>query len=465
VADVETRTVPGTSPDDDEHTRRLDPLLDELVAMLSRCGEYNRFVQDKAAEAMKEVEADRIKRADDASIGARSVRSDSVSSTSGLRPNSELQMLVMDTAMQYIRLEQHFMTESLHLAIRIDEHDGTEGSSSSMVEDCFFVLRKCGERAVATHNIQVIQAMVMAINEGLSSVLKTALVNYVRNKEAAAANAKVVDAFTNLGGGAAPEHANSSMHAAYVALNNLEVSSKHSLKLKECLEAGLEEGASDLDDSMADLQRQQLEPLLADLGEIAVDFEQTVDGGQSELWSSKQQNLQSVLDGLATVNCQLSESQHDANQAENLWVQQVIDALGSQSNSLKSKLTPGNTEGVIQKMVLFVVQRVETLVTSKQFNQLGGLQLDRDVRSLLGFFKGVTSIPVRDKFSRLTQIACILSMERPQEVEQYWGTSAQGWTLANDEVIKVLKLRVDFSADEIVQVSLNKSAHDRDVGF
>lgn len=35
------------------------------------------------------------------------------------------------------------------------QHDGTEGSSSSMVEDCFFVLRKCGERAVATHNIQV----------------------------------------------------------------------------------------------------------------------------------------------------------------------------------------------------------------------------------------------------------------------------------------------------------------------
>ena len=48
-----------------------------------RCGEYNRFVQDKAAEAMKEVEADRIKRADDASIGARSVRSDSLSSTTG----------------------------------------------------------------------------------------------------------------------------------------------------------------------------------------------------------------------------------------------------------------------------------------------------------------------------------------------------------------------------------------------
>ena len=39
------------------------------------------------------------------------------------------------------------------------QHDGTEGSSSSMVEDCFFVLRKCGERAVATHNIQVSQIL------------------------------------------------------------------------------------------------------------------------------------------------------------------------------------------------------------------------------------------------------------------------------------------------------------------
>ena len=61
------------------------------------------------------------------------------------------------------------------------------------------------------------------------------------------------------------------------------------------------QGACDLDDSTAELQRQQLEPLLADLGEIAVDFQQTVDGGQSELWSSKQPNLQSVFAATACL--------------------------------------------------------------------------------------------------------------------------------------------------------------------
>jgi hypothetical protein len=38
------------------------------------------------------------------------------------------------------------------------------------------------------------------------------------------------------------------------------------------------------------------------------------------------------------------------------------------------------------------------------FSQLGGLQLDRDVRSLVAAAGELTSRPVRDKFARLTQV-------------------------------------------------------------
>lgn len=44
--------------------------------------------------------------------------------------------------------------------------------------------------------------------------------------------------------------------------------------------------------------------------------------------------------------------------------------------------------------------------------QLGGLQLDRDLRSLLGYLSSLTPWPVRDKFARLSQIATILSLEK-----------------------------------------------------
>lgn len=38
------------------------------------------------------------------------------------------------------------------------------------------------------------------------------------------------------------------------------------------------------------------------------------------------------------------------------------------------------------------------------FSQLGGLQLDRDIRSLVAAAGELTTKPVRDKFARLTQV-------------------------------------------------------------
>lgn len=41
----------------------------------------------------------------------------------------------------------------------------------------------------------------------------------------------------------------------------------------------------------------------------------------------------------------------------------------------------------------------------QSFTQLGGLQLDRDVRSLVAAAGELTTKPVRDKFARLTQVS------------------------------------------------------------
>jgi hypothetical protein len=43
---------------------------------------------------------------------------------------------------------------------------------------------------------------------------------------------------------------------------------------------------------------------------------------------------------------------------------------------------------------------------------LGGLQFDKEVRSLMTYLTNATSLPIRDKFQRLTQIATLLSLEK-----------------------------------------------------
>ena len=44
--------------------------------------------------------------------------------------------------------------------------------------------------------------------------------------------------------------------------------------------------------------------------------------------------------------------------------------------------------------------------------QLGGLQFDKELRSLVGYLTAVTQWTIRDKFARLTQIATILNLEK-----------------------------------------------------
>ena len=48
-------------------------------------------------------------------------------------------------------------------------------------------------------------------------------------------------------------------------------------------------------------------------------------------------------------------------------------------------------------------------------DQLGGLQFDKELRSLVGYLTAVTQWTIRDKFARLSQIATILNLEKVRE--------------------------------------------------
>ena len=48
---------------------------------------------------------------------------------------------------------------------------------------------------------------------------------------------------------------------------------------------------------------------------------------------------------------------------------------------------------------------VDATLAVKRFSQLGGLQLDRDVRALVAYAGELTQRPVRDKFAELTQVS------------------------------------------------------------
>lgn len=74
--------------------------------------------------------------------------------------------------------------------------------------------------------------------------------------------------------------------------------------------------------------------------------------------------------------------------------------------------------------------------------QLGALRLDRDIRSILSYLSSQSSYSsgsLRESFSRLQQIATLLTLDSPEEAEEV--LSATGNRLTNSEVKTIWAMR------------------------
>jgi hypothetical protein len=117
-------------------------------------------------------------------------------------------------------------------------------------------------------------------------------------------------------------------------------------------------------------------------------------------------------------------------------------------------LTPPLAFVVISKIAGYVSKQLEPRIRRKKFNQLGSLQFDADVRSLVSFFVDRSSRKVRGRFARLLQIAQVLNVDHPAEIVEYWTGKGASWELTADEVRSVLSLRADFASGEIARLRL-----------
>ena len=85
--------------------------------------------------------------------------------------------------------------------------------------------------------------------------------------------------------------------------------------------------------------------------------------------------------------------------------------------------------------------------------------MEREIRSIINYVSSCTSCPIRDKFVKMKQITLLLNLESVAEAAEHFGSSASaslvaGNRLSPSEVRSFLKLRVDFSREEIRRIKL-----------
>ncbi|XP_076924269.1 conserved oligomeric Golgi complex subunit 4-like [Bidens hawaiensis] len=344
--------------------------------------------------------------------------------------------VVQDITSYYVILEGFFMVENVRKAIKIDEHV-MDSLTTSMVDDVFYVLQSCCRRSISTSNINSVIAALSSAVSLLGGEYNDALQQKMREPNLAG---KLF-----LGGVVQKTGVDIA-----TALNNMDVSSEYALKLRH----EIEEQCAEVFPAPAD--RERIKSCLSELGEMSNAFKKALVSGLEQLVGTVTHRIRPVLDSVATVSYELSETEYAENEVNDPWVQRLLHTVETNTGWLQPLMTANNYDSFVHLVIDFIVKRLEVIMMQKRFSQLGGLQLDRDVRALVSHFSSMTQRTVRDKFARLTQMATILNLEKVSEILDFWGENAgpMTWRLTPAEVRRVLGMRVDFKPEAIAALKL-----------
>jgi conserved oligomeric Golgi complex subunit 4 len=399
--------------------RSVEGYLSELLALCTRGEEYLQYLLARMAEA---------------------------AAPSPLPPSREtslrggqLATSLRELLSYYISLEEYYIEESVAKAVRIDEP--VPGSlTSSMVDDAFFVLLSAGRRALTTRRAPSAVAVLNQLHTALSTLLRSAL---ARGLQGAAGRLTAVAPGAIRGSLGADGSSLDAATKAAVPFNNADVAASYVDKLRQ----QLEELVTPLFPAPHD--RDRLKLVLVDLGKTAADFRRLSSQGAEQLCAAMMAHVRSALDAFVQSSYEIRGESDEAIGGVVSWSHALLAGFNVHFAWLQPLLTPTVFETVISSALDKIVARMEAAVAQKKFTQLGGLQLERDVRSLIVGLSELTSRSVRDKFARLQQTATVLGVESVEEASELASVGAGAWRLSSLDVRQALSQRVDLNASAI----------------
>ncbi|KAM4630234.1 conserved oligomeric Golgi complex subunit 4 isoform 1-T1 [Polymixia lowei] len=481
--------------------RELDPVLMEVTLMNARAELYVRFLRRRMMA--------------DFEVGdARSITQEHRQNVEKLLQNSLLSRTMQELIGYYIPMEEYYMRETVNKAVAMDTYEKGQ-LTSSMVDDCFYIVKKCISRALSSSSIDCLCAMINHATSVLESDFREVLYNKLRqgfpattlqdiqrgvSSAVSLMQSSLQQGKFNTLGIESAEHAKA---AFLVTLNNVEVCSENITTLKR----NLENDCSKLFmQGSGSGEQAKIDSCLSDLVNTSSKFKDLLQEGLTELNTTAiKPQVKPWISSFLSISHNIEEEEFNEYEANDPWVQQVIVNLEQlmaefkvsilSNNTVKNKsdaaedrtlnqlniytlsipffflpslsllvidfphksaLSPVIYDTLTSLMTSLVSIEMEKTVLKCTFSRLGGLQFDKELRSLVAYLTTVTTWTIRDKFARLTQMATILNLERVTEILDYWGPNSGPltWRLTPAEVRQVLALRIDFRSEDIKRLRL-----------
>ncbi|XP_069029674.1 conserved oligomeric Golgi complex subunit 4 isoform X1 [Embiotoca jacksoni] len=442
------KSVPGEGIE----PRELDPVLTEVTLMNARAELYLRFLRRRMMA--------------DFEVGdAQSITQEHQQNVEKLLKHCLLSRTMQELIGYYVPMEEYYMRESVNKAVAMDTYEKGQ-LTSSMVDDCFYIVKKCISRALSSSSIDCLCAMINHANSVLESDFREVLYNKLRqgfpattlqdiqrgvSSAVSLMQSSLQQGKFNTLGIESAEHAKA---AFLVTLNNVEVCSENITTLKRNLENDCSKLFSQ---GTASGEQAKIESCLSDLVSTSTKFKDLLQEGLTELNTTAiKPQVKPWISSFLSISHNIEEEEFNDYEANDPWVQQLIVNLEQLMAEFKTALSPVIYDTLTSLMTSLISIAMEKTVLKCSFSRLGGLQFDKELRSLVAYLTTVTTWTIRDKFARLTQMATILNLERVTEILDYWGPNSGPltWRLTPAEVRQVLALRIDFRSEDIKRLRL-----------
>uniref|UniRef100_A0A2K5K4L4 Conserved oligomeric Golgi complex subunit 4 n=1 Tax=Colobus angolensis palliatus TaxID=336983 RepID=A0A2K5K4L4_COLAP len=345
----------------------------------------------------------------------------------------------------YVTMEEYFMRETVNKAVALDTYEKGQ-LTSSMVDDVFYIVKKCIGRALSSSSIDCLCAMINLATTELESDFRDVLCNKLRMGFPATTFQDIQRGVTS-----AVNIMHSSLQQGKFDTKGIESTDEAKLSfLSDCTKL-FNQGIG------GEQAQAKFDSCLSDLAAVSNKFRDLLQEGLTELNSTAiKPQVQPWINSFFSVSHNIEEEEFNDYEANDPWVQQFILNLEQQMAEFKASLSPVIYDSLTGLMTSLVAVELEKVVLKSTFNRLGGLQFDKELRSLIAYLTTVTTWTIRDKFARLSQMATVLNLERVTEILDYWGPNSGPltWRLTPAEVRQVLALRIDFRSEDIKRLRL-----------
>uniref|UniRef100_A0A8C9CRK6 Conserved oligomeric Golgi complex subunit 4 n=1 Tax=Phocoena sinus TaxID=42100 RepID=A0A8C9CRK6_PHOSS len=415
--------------------RELDPILTEVTLMNARSELYLRFLRKRISSDFEVGD----------SMASEEVKQEHQKSLDKLLNNCLLSCTMQELIGLYITMEEYFMRETVNKAVALDTYEKGQ-LTSSMVDDVFYIVKKCVGRALSSSSIDCLCAMINLATTELESDFRDVLCNKLRMGFPATTFQDIQRGVTS-----AVNIMHSSLQQGKFDTKGIESTDEAKLSfLSDCTKL-FNQGIG------GEQAQAKFDSCLSDLVAVSNKFRDLLQEGLMELNSTAiKPQVQPWINTFLSVSHNIEEEEFNDYEANDPWVQQFILNLEQQMAEFKASLSPVIYDSLTSLMTSLVAVELEKVVLKSTFNRLGGLQFDKELRSLIAYLTTVTTWTIRDKFARLSQMATILNLERVTEILDYWGANSGPltWRLTPAEVRQVLALRIDFRSEDIKRLRL-----------